>query len=205
MEQNSKPLPAALGFRVKSGWARAVLLAGPWSSPTFVRSQPALLSDPNVPATKQPYHAVLELRGKQRTIVVEKLLKLVGAAAERSVTNLLKQAGDTGYAVHGAALVVGSLLDPASLHNEHIRAHGLEGQLFQTVLKDAFHAQGIPCAVMLEKGAYARAARELRTTEGAAKRMIAKLGESQDGCWRAEEKLAALAAWMALTRRNVEE
>jgi hypothetical protein len=205
MGQNSKPLPAALGFRVKSGWAMAVLLAGPASSPTLLRCQPALLSDPNVPATKQPYHAVLELPGKEGKAVVQKLLKLVGAAAKRSVTDLIEQAGNAGYAVHGAALVVGSLVDPASLHNEHIRAHGLEGQLFRTVLEDAFHAQGIPCAVLLEKEAYRRVAGELRTTEGAAKRTIAKLGESQDGSWRAEEKLAALAAWMALTKRNVYE
>ena len=96
-------------------------------------------------------------------------------------------------------MVVGSLVDPATLHNDHIRAHALEGLLFRSVLEDAFQAQGIPCAVLLEKEAYVRAAEQLRMTEAVAKRTIAQLGESHEGSWRAEEKMAALAAWVALT------
>lgn len=198
--KTAKPTPAALGFRVKSGWAMAVLLAGPADSPTLLRCERALLSDPNVPATIQPFHAALKLSGAQAKAEVRKLVKLVAGAAKRSVKDLLKQASNVGYQVHGAAMVVGSLVDPATLHNEHIRAHGLEGQLFRSVLEDAFQAQGISCVVFLEKDAYARAAEKLRITEGAAKRAVAKLGESQEGSWRAEEKMAALAAWVSLAK-----
>jgi hypothetical protein len=53
--------------------------------------------------------------------------------------------------------------------------------------------------VLLEKNAYASAAPELRKSVGETKRAIAELGESHEGSWRAEEKLAALGAWMALT------
>jgi hypothetical protein len=178
------------------------LAAGVTASPTLLRCEPALLSDPKVPQTKQPYHAALELSEKDAKVIVRKLRTLVAAAAKRSVGDLLNEADDLGYAVRGAALVVGSLVDPASLHNEHIRAHALEGQLFRTVLEDAFRAQGIPCIVLLEKGAYARAAEKLRTTEAAAKRTIAQLGDLHDGSWRAEEKLAALAAWSMLPMRG---
>jgi hypothetical protein len=93
---------------------------------------------------------------------------------------------------------VGSLVDPATLHNEHIRAHGLEGQLFRTVLEDALRARKIPCAAFVEKGAYNAAAAAVRMTVGQIKRAIAKLGAAHDGRWRAEEKLAALAACVAL-------
>jgi hypothetical protein len=198
LQQNEKLLPAALGFRVKSGWAMAALLAGTPSSPTLLLCRPALLSDPHFPGTKQPYHAALELSEKEAKLVVQKLRKLVAAAAERSVRDLLEKAQAAGYAVCGAGLVVGSLVDPASLHNEHIRAHALEGQLFRTVLEDAFRAQDIPCDVMQEKSAYASAAGKLRATEVSAKRTIALLGESHAGSWRAEEKLATLAAWSML-------
>jgi hypothetical protein len=196
----TKLAAAALGFRVKSGWAMAVLLAGPKSSPTLLRCERALLSDPNVPATIQPYHAALKLSGADGKAELRSLVKLVAVAARRSVKDLLNQATNRGYEVQSAAMVVGSLVDPATLHNEHIRAHGLEGQLFRGVLEDAFQAHGILCTAFLEKSAYITAAEQLRITEAAAKRTIAQLGESHEGPWRAEEKMAALAAWVALAK-----
>jgi hypothetical protein len=54
----------------------------------------------------------------------------------------------------------------------------------------------------LEKGAYTKAAATLSTTETKAKNTVAQLGDAHEGSWRAEEKLAALAAWMALAGRG---
>jgi hypothetical protein len=198
LERTAKPVPAALGFRVKSGWAMAVLLVGPSSAPRLVKCQTVLLSDPKIPQSKQPLHAVLELPEKEAKAVSKKLRKIVAAAAKESVRELLKQANRAGYEVRGAGLVVGSLVDPATLHNEHIRAHGLEGQLFRTVLEDALGERGISTKVLLEKGAYMAASPGLGKSAAIAKRWIARLGDSQEGSWRAEEKLAALAAWVAL-------
>jgi hypothetical protein len=45
----------------------------------------------------------------------------------------------------------------------------------------------------------------LGATEAKAKRTIAQLGDSHEGSWRAEEKLAALAAWTVLTMRTRSE
>jgi hypothetical protein len=198
LKKTPKPVPAALGFRVKSGWAMAVLLAGPSRAPKLIRCQAVLLCDPEIPQSKQPYHAALELPGKKGRALTKKLGKVVADAAQKSVKELLKQASAEGYEVGGAGLVVGSLVDPATLHNEHIRAHGLEGQLFRTVLEVALREQGIPSHVILEKGAYIAASPALRQSPAAAKKLIAGLGDSHEGSWRAEEKLAALAGWIAL-------
>src|SRR5882762_8735351 len=59
---------AALGFRVKSGWAAAVLLTGPVRSPQLCDVQRIDLSDPQLSETRQPYHAAmgkLETDGKK--------------------------------------------------------------------------------------------------------------------------------------------
>jgi hypothetical protein len=199
--KTGKLIPAALGFRVKSGWAMAVLLVGPSNAPKLVRCQAVVLSDPKVPQSKQPYHAALDRPGKEGKALAEKLCRVVTSAAKQSVQQLLGQAVADGYGVMGAGLVVGSLVDPATLHNEHIRAHGLEGQLFRTALEDALREQGLPSRVLLEKNAYAMGSPTLRKSAREAKKIIAGLGESHGGSWRAEEKLAALAAWMALTAR----
>jgi hypothetical protein len=198
MTREAKPVPAGLGFRVKSGWAMAALVAGTADSPQLVMCRSVLLSDPKFPQSKQPYHAALELPEKEGKAVAKKLAGVVRDAAKKSVGVLVKGVGALKYEVRGAALVVGSMVDPATLHNEHIRAHGLEGQLFRTVLEDAFRAQKIRCEAFLEKGAYEAAAPLLKRTAAQIKRAVAKLGETHDGSWRAEEKLAALAAWVAL-------
>jgi len=198
LERIPKPIPAALGFRVKSGWAMAALLVGPRNAPRLVACQVVLLSDPKIPQSKQPCHAALDRPEKEGKTLTKKLGRIVAGAAKKSVHELLKQASKEGHAVMGAGLVVGSLVDPATLHNEHIRAHGLEGQLFRTVLEDALSEQEIPCQVLLEKTAYLTASSALRKSPANTKRMIAALGELHEGSWRAEEKFAALAAWVAL-------
>jgi hypothetical protein len=198
LAKTSKPIPVGLGFRVKSGWAMAVLLAGPSNAPKLIQCRAVLLSDPKIPQSKQPHHAALELPEEEAKSVTKKLRQVVAEAAKKSVRELLKQASELEYEVRGAALVVGSLVDPATLHNEHIRAHGLEGQLFRTALERALRTHKIRCSVLLEKTAYTTASPALRKSPADAKRAIARLGDTHEGSWRAEEKLAALAAWMAL-------
>jgi hypothetical protein len=104
-----KAIPAALGFRVKSGWAMAVLLAGPWRAPKLVKCQAVLLSDPKIPQSKQPCHAALNLPEKKGKALTKKLRGIVAGAAKKSVHELLKQASEEGYGVLGAVLVLAVL------------------------------------------------------------------------------------------------
>jgi hypothetical protein len=202
MARKAKPIPAAVGFRVKSGWAMAVLLTRSTNELQLVICRKILLSDPKIPQSVQPYHAALDLPEKEAKAATQKLTKVVRGAAAKSIKALLGDAEVLRYKVRGAGLVVGSLVDPATLHNEHIRAHGLEGQLFRLALEDAMRAHKIRCAVWLERSAYEAAAPVLRQTLTQTKRTIANLGKSHHGSWRSEEKLAALAAWAALSVRR---
>jgi len=196
MPAKSKAFRSAIGFRVKSGWATAVLL-GLSDSPQILDRRVVELSDPSVPESRQPYHAgfgTLEEDASEirwRTGVVRR-------AAGRSVTALLQAYRSLGCTPRSAALVVGSLIDPALVANPHIRAHALEGRLFRTVLEEALQSAKLACAVVIEKGAYAKAAAALGRTEDEVKRIVSALGRAAGGPWRADEKLAAAAAWMRL-------
>jgi hypothetical protein len=194
MSRNAK---AALGFRVKSGWATAVLLAGPIHAPQALGRRLVALSDPSVPESKQPYHAAMGML-EEDAAKIQKRTKLVRRAAEQSVVELLGDFRTAGYTPYGAGLVVGSQIDPASIANPHIRAHALEGRLFRSVLEDALGAHGLSCRVFLEREIYSKAAALLARPEQDLKRAVTNLGRSLRGPWRAEEKLAALAAWMIL-------
>ena len=188
---------AALGFRVKSGWAAAVLLAGPVESPRILDRRVVQLCDPAVPESKQPYHARM---GTLQTdeAKVQRLRKVVAQAAQASVSEWMKEIQKHDQQIGRASLVVGSNIDPARIANDHIRAHALEGRLFRTVLQEALSSGGLSCSVIVEREIYERAAAALKRTEKDLKQSLTQLGKSLDGPWRADDKLACLAAWMAL-------
>src|SRR5437867_1470584 len=188
---------AALGFRVKSGWAAAVLLTGSARSPQLCDVQRIDLSDPRFPETRQPYHAAM---GKLETDArkINRRVRVVRSIAQRSIAMLLDGYRQDGYSIRRAALVVGSRIDPASIANPHIRAHALEGQLFRSVLQRSLHGHGIRTEVLLAREAYGKAAVELKQSNENVRCMIQNLGRDAKASWRAEQKLAALAAWFAL-------
>jgi hypothetical protein len=63
---------------------------------------------------------------------------------------------------------------------------------------DALSAHGIACEVIVDKTLAKAAATRLRRTGAAITRAVAVLGKTQGGTWRAEEKAACTAAWLAL-------
>ena len=197
MSHQLKSPQATVGFRVKSGWATAVLVAGPLPSPQALDRRVIDLSDPAVPESKQPYHAGFGML-EEDSSKVERRTKIVQRVTMKSVTDLIKEYCDSGHKVSGAGLIVGSQIDPTSIKNPHIRAHALEGRLFRTMLEDAIRSQGLPCLVVVERNAYSEAENVLARPEDELKRTLSGFGHSLSGPWRADEKMAALVAWMAL-------
>ena len=191
----------AVGFRVKSGWAAAVVLSGPSSSPSVLHSRGIELSDPAVPESRQPFHAVDDAQGDLEPDEdrIQKRLEVVRHVAGRSVGKLLADCRTNGWAPHRAGIVTGSLIDPSIIRSPHIRAHAMEGRLFRTAVEDSLRDHELPCLVLGEKTAFAAASRAIHREEGDLKRTLASLGSHVAGPWRSEEKLAVLAAWAALS------
>src|SRR5256884_1891838 len=102
----------ALGCRVKSGWATAVLVEGPARSPRVIDRRAIDLSDAQVPTSRQPYHAVRDAPPGQAAKLERRLRGLVERVTQRSLGVLLKAYRRQGRPVRCVALVVGSLIDP---------------------------------------------------------------------------------------------
>jgi hypothetical protein len=189
---------AALGFRVKSGWAAAVVLTGSACSPQLCDVQRIDLSDPQLPETRQPYHAAM---GKLETDPrkIDRRVRVVRSIAQRSIATLLAGCRQNGYSIRRAALVVGSQIDPASVTNPHIRAHAFEGRLFRSVVEKSLQTHRIRTDVLIERDAYMQAAIQLKQSNENVRRMIQNFSRETEAPWRAEQKLAALAAWLALS------
>jgi hypothetical protein len=192
-----KTRQAALGFRVKSGWAASVLLAASVRAPELRDSRIIELFDPHDPATRQPYHAAMGLL-ETNAVKLRRRKQSVDRMAKKAVVDLLQQYTDNGYTIRHAGLVVGSRINPDAIANPHIRAHALEGRLFRTTLETALRSQGVHCLVFTERNAYAEAAKILSQSPERIKLAIAELGRSVKGAWRADQKMAALAAWVSL-------
>lgn len=197
MLPGSKAAPAAVGFRVKSGWAAAVLLSGPALDPRVLDCRSVDLSDPHFPESRQPYHARMGTL-EEDSLKISERRKIVQRVAKHSIADLLREYAAGGYQVQGAALVVGSQIDPALIKNPHIRAHALEGRLFKTVLEQAPHTHDLSCLIVTERNAYLEASAILGRPEEDLRRALSALGRSLGGPWRVDQKMAALAAWMAL-------
>jgi len=187
-----------LGCRVKSGWATAVLVEGPARAPRVLDRRVIDLSDARIPTSRQPYHAVRDARPSKAAKLERHLRRLVERITKRSLGALLEEYRRQGRRVRRVALVVGSLIDPARIGNDHIRAHALEGQLFRTALEGAARAARLPCTTLVERSLYETAAARLKRPPGALRRAVTDLGGARLGPWRADEKAATLAAWLAL-------
>src|SRR5204863_7922177 len=132
-------------------------------------------------------------------------IRIIARCADQSIAAFLRDSLNAGAArtrserPPAAGLVVGSLIDPAEVANPHIRAHAHEGRLFRTVVEDALRTRGVACSIHLEKELTATATAELRRAEAAIRQTVAGFGKTIGGPWRAEEKAAAIAAWLCLT------
>jgi len=192
-------MKAGLGFRIKSGWAAAVLLTGSTGSPKLYRSFAVDLCDPSQPATRQPYHARM---GQLETdpAKVQRRGQIVRRLTNQSITKIMAECRASQLKVQRAVLVVGSVIDPGLVANQHIRAHAFEGQLFRTAVERGLRRCRIGTFVVVEREAYEKAASGLKKPVKQIKRTIELLGMDTKGPWRAEQKLAALGAWLALAQ-----
>ena len=181
--------PCTIGFRVKSGWAAAVLLG----ADHVLDSRVIELADPNIADSRQPYHAGFGT-AQTDTAIVRRLIRGIERFSRRRVATLLAEYRDE-HRVRRAGVVVASLTDPARIANQHMRAHASEGRLFRTVLVDALEQCGVTVRVILEREVYDLLGKVLRRSPTDAKRKITVLGEGV-GRWRAEQKVAAAAAWL---------
>ena len=190
-------MQATIGFGVRSGWAAAVLLAGPAAMPRVIEHRVVELSDPAVPASRQPYHAGIGV-AQTDIATLQQLIAEVHRYAGQSIADWVAGCDAAGYQLGGAGVVVGSEVDPDRIANPHIRAHAAEGRLFRTVVEVATRACGLTCTTFVERKLFAHAAAILARSEAQLKRDLAQLGRTPNRPWRQEQKAAAAAAWVVL-------
>jgi hypothetical protein len=180
----------AIGLKIKSGFAIAAIVERGVDGSVIEAVRKVPLASEDLPQSRFPYHPTIELPERQGAALSDKAVKEVRRVAAQEMRKVLEEFDG----IECAALVVGSVIDPDSLGNPHVRVHALEGKLFREVVAEALKKRGIDCGVLVERDAYAKAAPTLASTEPKLRAEIAALGHGRIKPWRAEEKLATLAA-----------
>lgn len=180
----------AIGLKIKSGFAIAAIVKRGADGFAIEAVRKILLSSEALPQSRFPYHPTIELPERQGAALSDQAVEEVRRTAAQEMRKVLDEFED----IKRAGMVVGSVIDPDSLGNPHVRVHALEGKLFREVVAEALKKRDIGCGVLLERDAYAKAAADMSYRESQLRAQVAALGQARIKPWRAEEKLATLAA-----------
>ncbi|MES2295965.1 MAG: hypothetical protein V4582_02935 [Pseudomonadota bacterium] len=192
------PVPASVGFYVKTGRAIAIVLAGPLAAPRVVLRRELALCSPDMAHMTLPYHAVMHLPWPQALAAAQAAERAVEGITQEAVADLAAQAGAAGYAIDAAGIAGSMGQDPARIGNPHIRAHAAEGQLFQRAVEAAARRHCGRCLALAPAQWLAAAAALLGQSAPALDARVRALGRGTVRPWRIEERGATLAAWGAL-------
>ncbi|HSB11644.1 MAG TPA: hypothetical protein VLM38_19300 [Blastocatellia bacterium] len=198
---NTKPKEASIGLRAKTGRAIAVVLSMPAGAPRFIRRTELSLTDPAVPATGQPYHVVMELPWGEATIAVRKINAKIEIIASKALARLVREVESEGLIVRSVGIAGAGNRDLEKIGSTHIRAHAAEGVLFRHALEVAAAHNKLSCRAFDERTIDDIAGADLKRPLAEVKNHLAEMGRIAGSPWRADEKAAATAAWLALAGR----
>jgi len=191
-----------IGLRAKTGRAVAVVLSGDADTPRILKRTEIRLHDPASPATFQPYHEVLDLPWDKAQIAVRKIASKIEKLATKEIARLVRESQIDGMTVCGVGIVGAGERNLEKIGSTHIRAHAAEGVLFRAVLEAGAAANDLPNRRFDERNLDKTAESELKISAAKIKATLAEMGRSAGSPWRADEKAAATAAWLALALRT---
>ena len=204
--------PAVLGFRSHSGWAVVVAVGGSASKPVVLERRRIETADAAIAGSKQPYHACVAHAAADGPDILEAetLIRRCRDSSARlateAVSAMVARLAENGHRVVGAGIFSRAgrpLPDLAATLRSHALLHTAEGDFFRDVLVQASERCSLPVTRMTEREVWERGVAALGLGAAELQRVIGELGRSLGPPWRQEEKLASLAAWIALAESVV--
>ena len=195
---------AAIGFRAHSGWAAAVAVtrgSGELDVPAVVMRRRIEMVDRGIAGASQPYHAAVGLDIRDAERLIENCVTRAAALAGEALAAIIDDLRQLGHRVAACGLLLASgrtLPGLESILSSHALIHTAEGELFRDALRAASRESGLPVTEAKERELFTRAAADLHLPAGELERHVAAMGKAMGPPWRQDEKLAAVAAWLAL-------
>jgi hypothetical protein len=190
---------AALGLRPHSGWAALVAVAGPRESPSVVDRRRIGLAGTGIP--KQPYHAAENLPLEKAQELIRRCVQGSRRLAAQAFREALGDLRQEGHEVVACGLLLASgrpLPGLATILASHALIHTADGEHFREAIRHAAAHAKLRMTAVREKEIWTRASADLLVPIDELQRRINELGKRLGPPWTQDQKLAALAAWMAL-------
>ena len=194
------PLPRkiAIGFRVHSGWAAMVAVAGSPSQPLILDRRRIEIAESSERGPVQPYHMARDMGVARGSVFLEQCREASKALATESLQNAIKQVG--GDRVRICGVLAGSGRLPPTLEAtlaSHAAIHTAEGEFFREIVAHAGESCGLRVHRIKEKDLFGLAERRFDVPAANLQRVLDELGKMLGPPWQQDQKFAALAAWLA--------
>jgi len=192
---------AAIGFRVHSGWAAMVAVSLEKGEPAVLDKRKLLLVKTFSYTFRQPYHTAEKMELSEAVEFVRGVEKESRELALAGIRSLQKELGKLDYKISGCSLLLASgreLPEFEKILASHALIDTADGELFRDSIGHSCTRAKLPLNLIKERELLAAASKRLNKRPEFLNRQVAALGKSLGPPWTADEKLATLAAWLAL-------
>jgi hypothetical protein len=182
----------ALGFKAHSGWAALVCIGSAREGLQVVDRCRIELIDPGETWAKMPYHAAEESKGEAARSLVARGIESAHRVAAREMRDVVARLRDGQHDVVACAVLTPDPMPKWSTEDilaVHFRMHKAEGVLFPEALCRAAEACGLELVAVPEK--------QLDIERFS--KTVAVLGKSVGAPWGKDQKIASVAAMIALS------
>jgi hypothetical protein len=195
--------PAAVGCRAHTGWAALVTVSGGVAEPRILLRRRVELSDPTGRVRRNVYQAARGLDPATAASVVEKSERTARAQASVVLGQAVRDVAVEAAVVRACAVVVGAF--PAGTRLEsilasHALAHAAEGRLYQQAILHGAEANGLRTLEVPKRSIWEVAETAFGIGGAELRRRIDGLRRDVGPPWAEDQKLAAVAAWIALAQ-----
>jgi hypothetical protein len=192
---------AAVGCRAHTGWAGLVVIAdGPARRDVALRAR-IELADPTGRVRPNVYQRSRALAATDASARVATAERIAAEQAAAELERTVREAREGGASVRSCAVVVGSLAAETPLESilaSHALCHAAEGRLYQQALLDGAEACGLDAVAVPRASIWDEACWTLGLSAEELRQWLAETGRENGPPWAEDQKLAAVAALVAL-------
>jgi hypothetical protein len=181
------------------------VVAGGVARPEVVLRGRVELGDPSRRVRSAVYHAARTLEPAAAAALVEAGKRIAAEQAAAALERTLREATDEGVVVRSCAVVVGTFPGGARLESilaSHALVHAAEGRLYQDALLQSAESRGLDTVAIAKRSIWEQGEAALGVAGDELRHWIDQLRREVGPPWAQDQKLAALAAWIALGRSS---
>jgi len=180
------------------------MVGGSADAPRLLARERIEMAEAGVRGSKQPYHDVEGLPLAEARRRLAQLEASAGRLAAHALRVLTANASSAGAQVRAAGILDASGRSGASLEAilaSHALIHTADGNHFRAALAQQCEALGLSVTRIPQRELAARANEVLGRTPQQLATTVAALGQGLGPPWGADQKAAALLAWLLLASR----